>query len=54
MRKAIFVLLLMMSARPLFAQTAPEGLWQGYDGEWKHVSKQPKCPPSSSKEWKSA
>ncbi|MGA8431327.1 MAG: DinB family protein [Candidatus Sulfotelmatobacter sp.] len=24
----------------LFAQTAPEGLWQGYDGEWKHVSSQ--------------
>jgi len=24
----------------LFAQTAPEGLWQGYDGEWKHVSQQ--------------
>src|SRR5258708_27063291 len=37
--KAI-LLLLLMSARPLFAQTAPEGIWQGYDGEWKHVSKQ--------------
>ena len=24
---------------PMFAQ-APEGLWQGYDGEWKHVSQQ--------------
>jgi uncharacterized damage-inducible protein DinB len=22
------------------AQTAPEGIWQGYDGEWKHVSQQ--------------
>jgi hypothetical protein len=40
MRKAIFALLLLMAARPLFAQTAPEGIWQGYDGEWKHVSKQ--------------
>src|SRR5260370_7292974 len=39
MRKAI-LLLLLLSARPLFAQTAPEGIWQGYDGEWKHVSKQ--------------
>jgi uncharacterized damage-inducible protein DinB len=39
MRKAI-LLLLLMAARPLFAQTAPEGIWQGYDGEWKHVSKQ--------------
>src|SRR5712692_7508010 len=39
MRKALFVLLLF-SARPLFAQTAPEGIWQGYDGEWRHVSQQ--------------
>jgi len=22
------------------AQKAPEGIWQGYDGEWKHVSSQ--------------
>ena len=22
------------------AQKAPEGIWQGYDGEWLHVSKQ--------------
>lgn len=22
------------------AQTAPEGIWQGYDGEWRHVSRQ--------------
>src|SRR5882724_8445696 len=38
--KAILLLLLLISARPLFAQTAPEGIWQGYDGEWKHVSQQ--------------
>ena len=38
--KAILLLLLMISGRPLSAQTAPEGIWQGYDGEWKHVSKQ--------------
>jgi len=24
----------------LSAQGAPEGIWQGYDGEWKHVSQQ--------------
>jgi len=24
----------------MFAQKAPEGLWQGYDGEWTHVSQQ--------------
>ena len=40
MRKALFVFLLVFSARPLLAQTAPEGIWQGYDGEWRHVSSQ--------------
>ena len=39
MRKALFVLLLI-SARPLLAQAPPEGIWQGYDGEWRHVSSQ--------------
>src|SRR5258708_17934891 len=39
MRKALF-LLLLFSVRPAFAQTAPEGIWQGYDGEWRHVSSQ--------------
>jgi uncharacterized damage-inducible protein DinB len=40
MRKALFVLLFLFAARPVFAQTAPEGIWQGYDGEWRHVSSQ--------------
>src|SRR5882724_8848213 len=40
MRKTVFAFLLLFSARPLLAQTAPEGLWQGYDGEWRHVSSQ--------------
>ena len=40
MKKALFALLLMFSARPLLAQAPPEGLWQGYDGEWRHVSSQ--------------
>jgi len=39
MRKAILVLLLVC-ARPVFCQALPEGIWQGYDGEWRHVSKQ--------------
>jgi uncharacterized damage-inducible protein DinB len=30
---------LFLSAAALPAQ-APEGVWQGYDGEWKHVSQQ--------------
>jgi uncharacterized damage-inducible protein DinB len=40
MKKALLVFLLVFCVRPLLAQTPPEGLWQGYDGEWKHVSKQ--------------
>jgi uncharacterized damage-inducible protein DinB len=40
MRKVLFALLLLFCARPLLAQTAPEGIWQGYDGEWRHVSSQ--------------
>ena len=31
---------LVLSASTALAQQAPEGLWQGYDGEWKHVSQQ--------------
>src|SRR5260370_40959080 len=40
MRKVLFALLLLFSARPLLAQAPPEGIWQGYDGEWRHVSGQ--------------
>ena len=29
-----------LSAPILFAQGPPEGIWQGYDGEWRHVSRQ--------------
>src|SRR5438445_12479517 len=39
MRKTLF-LLLLFSARPLLAQAPPEEIWQGYDGEWRHVSRQ--------------
>jgi uncharacterized damage-inducible protein DinB len=30
----------MTGATTLRAQTYPEGIWQGYDGEWQHVSAQ--------------
>ena len=41
MSKIFFLLLLLgFSAHPLFAQDWYEGLWQGYDGEWRHVSRQ--------------
>jgi uncharacterized damage-inducible protein DinB len=35
----LLALVLFLSAHALPAQ-APEGIWQGYDGEWKHVSQQ--------------
>src|SRR5580658_2409963 len=45
MKKAFFLFVVLLSAmlfsgRPSLAQTAPEGIWQGYDGEWRHVSQQ--------------
>jgi uncharacterized damage-inducible protein DinB len=36
----LFLLLLLLSAPASFAHALPEGIWQGYDGEWKHVSQQ--------------
>jgi uncharacterized damage-inducible protein DinB len=38
--KALLLWLLLSSAPVLSAETYPEGIWQGYDGEWKHVSQQ--------------
>ena len=37
---AIALLWACLSAPMLFAQGPPEGIWQGYDGEWRHVSQQ--------------
>lgn len=39
MRKLLLILVLL-SAQPVIAQKPPEGIWQGYDGEWGHVSQQ--------------
>ena len=39
MKTLLLLLFLFLSAPALPAQ-APEGIWQGYDGEWKHVSQQ--------------
>jgi uncharacterized damage-inducible protein DinB len=36
---ALFVLCLC-TASPLHSQDPLDGLWQGYDGEWRHVSNQ--------------
>lgn len=30
----------LLNASISFAQKYPEGMWQGYDGEWKDVSQQ--------------
>ncbi|MGH9641188.1 MAG: DinB family protein [Terriglobales bacterium] len=35
-----FLLSCSLWAPSSFAQKYPEGIWQGYDGEWKHVSAQ--------------
>lgn len=42
MRRLLLLLLLSgcLSGQSLLGQTAPEGIWQGYDGEWRHVSQQ--------------
>src|SRR5579863_8574154 len=43
MKKAVLLLLLAaISVHPAFAQNQkyPEGIWEGYDGEWLHVSQQ--------------
>jgi uncharacterized damage-inducible protein DinB len=40
MRRVFVVLVLFLCASPLLAQKAPEGIWEGYDGEWLHVSQQ--------------
>jgi uncharacterized damage-inducible protein DinB len=57
MKKALLALLLL-SARPVFAQNAPEGIWQGYDGEWRHVSQQlialAKATPEEKFAWRPA
>jgi uncharacterized damage-inducible protein DinB len=37
---AMAMLLLVMNAPRLFAQDPMDGVWQGYDGEWRHVSQQ--------------
>jgi hypothetical protein len=38
--KKLLLLLALFGPRLLLAQTAPEGIWEGYEGEWRHVSSQ--------------
>ena len=36
----VFLIWFLLTASASFAQKYPEGIWQGYDGEWEHVSQQ--------------
>jgi uncharacterized damage-inducible protein DinB len=40
MRLAMPFLLFVLCSPRLFAQDPLDGVWQGYDGEWRHVSQQ--------------
>src|SRR5215467_147323 len=40
MKRFLVVLLWVVLSAPLVSAQAPEGIWQGYDGEWRHVSRQ--------------
>jgi len=39
-RTVTLLLVLVLASQMLLAQKMPEGIWQGYDGEWRHVSSQ--------------
>jgi len=32
--------MVLLCGKSVLAQHAPEGIWEGYDGEWKHVTSQ--------------
>jgi uncharacterized damage-inducible protein DinB len=36
----VLLLMILLCGKSVLAQHAPEGIWQGYDGEWKHVTSQ--------------
>ena len=38
--KTLSLLLFLFLSAPTLRAQAPEGIWQGYDGEWMHVSQQ--------------
>jgi uncharacterized damage-inducible protein DinB len=38
--KLVFLAFVLLYAQLALAQKPPEGLWQGYDGEWLHVTQQ--------------
>jgi uncharacterized damage-inducible protein DinB len=36
----VFLVCVLLATSTCFAQNYPEGIWEGYDGEWAHVSQQ--------------
>ena len=60
MKKArmVVLFLLVLSVSKLRAQDSLDGLWQGYDGEWRHVSNQlialAEATPADKFAWKPA
>lgn len=40
MKARLLVVIFLFSSAALFAQQLPDGVFQGYDGEWRHVSEQ--------------
>ena len=40
MRNLLCLVLFLAASVPTLAQKAPAGIWEGYDGEWLHVSQQ--------------
>ncbi len=40
MRNLLCLVLFLAASASTFSQKAPEGIWEGYDGEWLHVSQQ--------------
>ena len=38
--RTVILLLIVLCVPELRAQDPLDGLWQGYDGEWRHVSNQ--------------
>src|ERR1700748_3682106 len=40
MKRVLMSLVLCLLLAPRMLAQAPEGIWEGYDGEWKHVSQQ--------------
>lgn len=38
--KSVFLCLVLICSQIAFAQKPPEGIWEGYAGEWQHVTSQ--------------